>query len=77
LIWRVGLRPAKTGCLRRLEVTDLTGCVRIEISTNLVYWIAVGTKTVTDGSARFVHPSGATGVKRFYRVTTVPCPAEE
>lgn len=72
------IRPLPDGTFNvSVPQGNYTGCVRIEISTNLVDWTIVGTNMVTEGAARFVDPEGATGLKRFYRVTTVPCPTTD
>jgi hypothetical protein len=56
--------------------TNYTGCVRIELSTNLVNWVIIGTNNLS-AAQNYVDPAADTHVRKFYRFVPVPCPATE
>ncbi len=63
-----------TGDHFQFTLTGDSGAMyRIEATTNLSAWTALGTNTATGGSFLFVDPAAASGFNnRFYRAVPVP-----
>jgi hypothetical protein len=53
------------------------GCFRVEVTTNLVNWEIICTNNVADGMARHIDCDGTNHLRRFFRLTPVPCPVAE
>lgn len=69
-------RPLPDGTINVRLPTNYTGCVRIELSTNLVNWVIIGTNNLS-AAQNYVDPAADTHVRKFYRFVPVPCPATE